>query len=111
MKGYIAKGEKLDCVAPSGGVVSGGVYAINDTLVIAETDADTDGVFVGFVGPGIVEVVKASGAAWAVGEKAYFNSGASNFNNSSGTFVGVVAKDAESAATAGWIRFDGAPRS
>ena len=111
MNNFVQEGTVGEFTAPSGGVVSGTAYKFEDIVCIATVDADTDVNFTGLV-VGVVNAAKATGAAWAMGEKVYFAAGASNFTTTAGgnTLVGVAWKAADSGDTTGWVRLDGVAR-
>lgn len=67
-KNFVQDGNVLPLIAPPGGVVSGGIYAIGDLVVIAQGDAAEGGPFQGYPG-GVWRVPAAAGltAGAAVG--------------------------------------------
>lgn len=78
MKNYIQPGNCLEFIAPGGGVVSGGVYQINETVVVATHDAAAGAAFQGCV-EGVFEVPKVQAQAWTAGQLVYWDNGAGKF--------------------------------
>jgi predicted RecA/RadA family phage recombinase len=111
MKTYIESGKVVTLTAPSGGVVSGLAYKIGSLVVIATADVDQTLPFAALT-EGVVQIVKATGAAWTEGEKIYWDNSAKKFTATSGgnTLVGVAAVAAESGDATGVVRLDGVVR-
>jgi predicted RecA/RadA family phage recombinase len=104
MKNYIQPGNSLTVAAPTGGVVSGAPVAIGSLRGIAAATA-AEGADVAISRVGVFSVVKATGAAWAVGDKLYFDAAASNFTKTaaSNTLFGFASAPAASGDAAGEI--------
>lgn len=104
MKNYLQPGNSLTVPAPSGGVVSGSPVAIGSLRGFAAATA-AEGEDVSIVRAGVFQVVKETGAAWAVGDKIYLKADGSAFNKtaSGNTLFGFVTEAALSAATVGKI--------
>lgn len=105
MNNYVAEGNVLTFVAPSGGVVSGTPYMIEDTVLIATVTADGGASFEGAV-RGVFTVPKTSAQQWKVGEKVYWAAGTGKFDNtgaSGDTLCGRVAAAAANPSDTGDI--------
>jgi len=111
MNNYVQPGNMLEFVAPSGGVTSGTPVKIQSLVVIPAVDAAEGDPFNALV-VGVVDAAKATGAAWAIGEKVYWDDSAKKFTTTSGgnTLVGVAAAAAVSADATGKVRLDGVAR-
>lgn len=111
MDNYVSSGQTLTLTAPGGGVVSGGVYKINDLIVVAAADAAAAAEFEGQT-VGVFTVAKTTGEAWTEGSKLYWNNSTSKFTTTSGgnTLAGVAAAAASSGAATGQVRLDGVAR-
>ena len=72
-------------------------------MAMNNADANADNVFV--VAADNLRVPKATGTAWTVGERVYYDAGNSNFTTvrAGNAFAGYVREDAESDATEGKI--------
>lgn len=104
MKNYVQPGNTITIPAPAGGVVSGAPVAVGSLRgFAAATAAEGDDVAIPRVG--VFEVIKATGEAWAVGDKLYFNSANSNFTKTAASAVlfGFAARAAASGDTVGQI--------
>ena len=97
MLNYIQKGDLLDVVAPTGGVVSGQLIAVGALVGVAQTTATAGNVFA-FLVTGVVSVPKATGAI-AQGDKLYFDPIAFNITETS--TGNILAGHAAAAALAG----------
>lgn len=97
MLNYIQKGDLLDVVAPSGGVVSGQLLAVSALVGVAQTTAVAGAVFA-FLITGVVSVPKAAGAI-AQGDKLYYDATALNITETSTN--NLFAGHAAAAALAG----------
>lgn len=99
MKNYICTGERIQVVAPSGGITAGSVILIGSKVAVATTSAietetavaQTEGVF---------EVAKAVGAI-SQGDSLFFDNTAKNLTKtvSGNTLAGYAYKSALSADT------------
>lgn len=113
MINFVQEGDALTLTAPTGGVVSGQPYQINQLLVIAAQDADAGDPFIGKT-TGVFDVTKPGSQAWAVGELVYFDQNNRYFTNSPGDdllcghAVAVVGSGA--GETTGRVRLDGIAR-
>lgn len=92
-------------IAPSGGVVAGGVYLIGGTIVFAHEAADEAASFLGTFRDKILRgVEKTTSQAWAVGQALHYDPATGKFTTAvSATTVpaGRVITAALSAATTG----------
>lgn len=104
MKNYVQPGNSLTVPAPSGGVVSGAPVVIGSLRGFAAATAAA-GEDVSIVRAGVFEVVKETGAAWAVGDKVYLKADGSGFNktSSSNTLFGFATEAAASGDLVGKI--------
>jgi predicted RecA/RadA family phage recombinase len=101
-------GAVLNWVNGSGApVVSGEAIALADIVAIAQVDIPIAGEGAISI-EGVHQVPKASGAAWAVGQKIHFNSDTGNFTHTSPTEgvdnCGVAVEVAASGATVGFVK-------
>lgn len=101
-------------VVPTGAAVAGEVLLYNEALGFHLVDHTAAQVAAGESAALIVQadrckVIKNSGETWAPGEAVYWDATNSRFSNVAGalTLCGVVLEDAASAATVGYINFDG----
>lgn len=108
MKNYIAPGNVVDVTAPTGGVVSGTAYLIGSMFGIATVSAAAGVVFPLNV-TGIVQLPKATGTAWAVGDAVYWNNSTKAVGKAStgNSKIGVAASIQVSADTLGNVRLNG----
>lgn len=104
MKNYVQPGNSLTVPAPAGGVVAGQPVAIGSLRGIASTSA-LEGEDVAITRVGVFDVVKATGAAWAVGDKVYYSAANGNFTKTAtdNVLFGFAAAAAVSGAAAGVI--------
>ena len=109
-KNLIQKGDVLDLIAPTGGVVSGAPVLIGSILVVPLVTAAETEVFAGQV-VGVFEVAKATGVI-AAGAKVYWNATNSNLTTtaSGNTLVGVAVEAAASGDATVKVRLDGVAR-
>lgn len=105
MTNYIQEGEVLEAVAPSGGVVSGTAYLFGVMVGVACVSAAVGESF-SLALEGVFELPKATGQAWSLGAKLYWDDTAKNFTTTSSgnTAAGNVAKAALSGDTTGQVR-------
>lgn len=101
-------------VVPSAAAVAGEVLTYADTLGFMLVDHDAAAVAANETAALIIKaekckVIKNSGETWAPGEVVYWDDGNSWFTNVAGALdvAGIIIEDAASAATVGYIRFDG----
>lgn len=78
MKNFVQEagnGDAAKFTAPTGGVVSGGVYQIGQLLVVATVTADEAALFSGIpmVGGSIYKVTKVGSQAWTEGLIVYYD--------------------------------------
>lgn len=108
MRNFKQPGDVLTFVAPSGGVVSGTGYVIEDLFVIAATDADEGDEFEGQI-TGVFELPKTSAQAWVRGELIYWDPtpGVATTTASGGHLIGAAAKVAANPSDVGEVRLNG----
>jgi len=111
MDNFVQPGEILKLTAPSGGVTKDVPVLIGSLVVIPTVTAAQTVSFSALV-TGVCLVPKAAGAAWAVGDKVYWDVADAEFNKSSAgnTLAGVAVAIAAEAATTGYVRLDGVAR-
>lgn len=107
MKNYVQKGTHLTVPAPAGGVAGGDPVLIGALFGFAVTDAVANDPVV-IVTEGVFEAPKATGAAWAVGDKLYFDSTAKNLTGTVSTnkLVGYAVAIAASGDATGLVKID-----
>lgn len=100
---------ELSFTAPSGGVVTGLLYSIGETPVVARETKAENLAFLGGVS-GVYEITKETAAAddaGAVGDKAYFDPATNKVTGDSATTnaveIGIFVEAAAQAATTGKI--------
>lgn len=109
MKNHVKPGNRLTVVAPTGGLVGGDFYLLGAAFgIVSVTVAEGEETELN-----IGEVwtqPKATGAAWAVGDKIYWDNAAKNMTKTAtgNTLVGVANAAALSAATSGEVRLNAA---
>lgn len=109
MKNYVQPGNSITIPAPAGGVVSGVPVIIGSLAGVPNaTAAATENVTIDLTG--VFDVDKATGQAWAVGNKLYWDNAAKKATTTVGANVvfAVAIADALSGDTVGRIRL-GAP--
>lgn len=108
MKNFIQPGDILTLTAPSGGVVSGNVYKINDLIVVAVHSAAVGEDFEGRC-TGVMEVPKASADSFSAGAKIYWNDSSKEMTTTSGgnTLVGVASETVASGIDVAPVRWNG----
>lgn len=113
MNNFVQRGDVITLTAPSGGVVSGGVYLIGGLLVVAAADVAQTLPFEGKV-TGVFDVTKVGSQAWTEGAKVYWDNGNTRFTTTSGgntlAGVAVAAVGAGAGETTGRVRLDGVTR-
>ncbi|WP_313194608.1 DUF2190 family protein [Shinella zoogloeoides] len=91
MKNFLQPGDALDCVAPSGGVVSGTPVIIGSLIGIASVTAAEGAPFT-LQRKGVYRLPKTSAQAWTQGAKIYWTSGGKATTADSGnTLIGIAA--------------------
>jgi predicted RecA/RadA family phage recombinase len=113
MINYQQEGDILTLVAPSGGVVSGGVYKIGSFIVVAAAAVAQTLPFEG-KRRGVFRVTKVGSQAWTQGVPVYWDNGNTRFTTTSGgnTLAGaaVEAVGAGAGETTGVVLLDGTVR-
>ena len=99
MKNYIAEGEVIPVVTPSGGYTSGTMYLVGDIPGVAVITT-VEGAIGSISIEGVYELPKASGAI-AIGKLCYWDDSAKNITGtaSSNKTAGYCYEAAASAAT------------
>lgn len=99
MKNFIQHGNVIDCIAPSGGVVSGAAYKIGDLFGVAAHAASESAEFAMHVA-GVFSLPKAGTITPGPGVKLYWDNAARNITTTSSgnTLVGVHAGKAAAGA-------------
>lgn len=103
MKIFISPGHVLPFVAPSGDVVSGGVYVIGGLVVVALDAAAEGDTFQGYV-TGAFTLAKKTSQVWAAGDKLYWDPTPGEFTTAvteTNVFAGFAAGPAASADATG----------
>lgn len=110
MKNWTQDGEVLDLLAPYA-VTSGGGMKIGAIIAIAQTSAASGAAVLGDR-RGIYTAAKATGQAWAVGDKLYWDDTAKVFTTtaSANTLCGCAMAIAASGDTTGSVLLDGTIR-
>jgi predicted RecA/RadA family phage recombinase len=105
MKNYIQPGDTLTVPAPTGGILSGGVFISGSLIGIATTTAAV-GVPVAVKICGVFELPKVSAQAWTVGQPIYWDSAAGNATtvNTSTTLLGYATEAAANPSAVGRVR-------
>jgi predicted RecA/RadA family phage recombinase len=113
MKTFKGNGDSVTVTNGSSPITSGSVVVTNDLIGVALAAADS-GAAVQVALNGIFSVTKPTGAAFAVGQPAYWNaaSGAEFFATTTRTYIGICVSAAASGAgnTTVDILFGYAPR-
>lgn len=109
MKNSIQDGKILTLAAPTGGVTSGVGYLIGDIFGVAQT-TQLVGVDTAFLISGVVELAKATGVTFAVGDRVFFDPAAGNVTTQAAKGaardIGVAVKLGESGDTTLQVRLD-----
>ena len=100
MKNYVQKGESIDVIGPSGGVLSGEAFMIGDLALVASVDiaegekgaARTVGVF----SLPVKGVDASANAAIGIGQTIYLSSGELNSDSTNGKVFGKALGEVES---------------
>lgn len=109
MKNYINDGEVVTVPAPTGGVVSGQAVRVGVMFgVAAKTAAETVPVAIHVMGVHVLP--KATGVAWTVGARLFWDASNSNVSTvATGKLaIGVAESAAASGDTVGRVRLSGA---
>jgi predicted RecA/RadA family phage recombinase len=106
MKNYVQQGDIVTVPAPST-VTSGSGVLVGSLFGVAITDA-ASGANVNLQTVGVVDLPKATGQAWTVGQLLYW-SGTNVTNVSNANKIGVATRAAASGDTVGRVRLNGAP--
>lgn len=112
MRNYIQAGDTIEVTAPSSSgnidVVSGAVVLVGSVIGVAVADAEM-GDPVQLKLTGVFELPKATGTAWAVGDKIYWDFADQNCNKSSSgnSLLGICTEAAISGAEVGKVRLNG----
>lgn len=101
---YILPGDILPVVAPSGGYATEQVVKVGSMVGIALGSA-VQGATCEVALTGVWQVAKATGTAWAIGDKLYWDAAASKFTPTStgNTAAGYAFAVAAAGATTGQI--------
>lgn len=116
MENYVQKGEIVTVTPPVGGVTGGLGYQVGQLFGVATKTITAAAALAGemmelYVGPGVVELVKAAGA-WTEGQLIYWDDAAhAATTTSTGNLLIGHSVDVEAADGAtGTVRLDGAAR-
>lgn len=113
MDNFVQPGDVQTFTAPSGGVVSGGVYKIGQVVCVAAATVAQTLPFEGKI-RGVFTVTKVGSQAWTVGVPVYWDNGNTRFTStaSGSRLVGhaTVAVGSGAGETTGTVYFDGATR-
>jgi predicted RecA/RadA family phage recombinase len=110
MKNFGQKGDILTFVAPGGGVVSGTVYQIEETICVATHDAAAGAEFSGLVEGVVGPVPKLNTEVWATGDLVYWDNPNSRFTNVGAVGIkraGIAAAPAANPSTTGFVKLHG----
>lgn len=110
MKTYIQTGENITLAAPYT-VTAGGGALVGAIFGVAQ-DAAASGADVVLITEGVFEMPKATGNAWTLGQKLYWDNTAKNITGTVGsnTLVGAAMIAAASGDTVGTVYLDGTIR-
>ncbi|MBQ4838837.1 MULTISPECIES: capsid cement protein [Pseudoalteromonas] len=104
MKNYIQDGKSLEFTAPTGGVVSGNLYIIGSTVVIASVSAEEGERFNGRT-EGVFELPKVASVSAGEGDAAKWLTSSKSVSSASGSkVVGVFAVPAIATETTCTVR-------
>lgn len=108
MKNFIQPGDRLDLVAPAGGVVSGAGYLIGALFVVAQHSAAEGAPFVGVPG-GVYSLPKKANDVVTQLAAVYWDAAAKNVTVTAAgnTKIGVATKAADAAAATVAVRLNG----
>lgn len=110
MKNYINAGEHITITA--GAAITSGQFVLAGAVGGVAQETVASGALVALVRRGVFELPKATGQAWTVGAKLYWDATNSVFTTtaSGNTLAGAAAAAAASGATVGEVLLDGAIR-
>lgn len=99
-------GAALDFVAPSGGVIAGNFYKINDAIVFAGATAAEGEIFAGYIEGTYSDCDAATSQSWGQGAKVYWDDSAKKFTTTASTNAkaGIAAAAKGSSAALGEVR-------
>ena len=105
MKNYIQPGDTLTVPAPSGGILTGGVF-VSGLLVGIATVTAAVGLPVAVKTTGVFELPKVSAQAWTVGQAIYWDAGAglATTVSSATTLMGYATEAAANPSSVGRVR-------
>lgn len=105
MKNFIQPADTLTVPAPSGGILSGGVF-ISGLLIGIATVSTAVGLPVAVKTTGVFELPKVSAQAWTVGAAIYWDSGAglATTTTTSNTLLGYASEAAANPTSVGRVR-------
>jgi predicted RecA/RadA family phage recombinase len=109
MNNQVAKGDSIDVVAPSGGVVSGQAYQFGSMIGISPVTAAA-GVLISLALVGVYTTnQKNSAEAWTVGQLIYWDNTAKKFTGTatSNKVAGVAIAAAANPSSSGVVRLNG----
>ena len=108
MKNYVAPGEVVSLLAPSGGVTAGSGYKIGQIFGVA-TITGLVGETVPFLTEGIVSLPKVSNEPWAAGALIHFmpTSGLMTSVSTAGMLIGWAAGVTLNPSTTGLVKLNG----
>jgi predicted RecA/RadA family phage recombinase len=114
-KNFVQPGDIITLTAPTGGVVSGGVYRINQLVVVAMQTAAQTLPFEA-ARTGIFQVTKVGSQAWAIGQQVFWDNANNRFTTTSAaglTACGFTASvtGAGAGETTALVLLDGACRA
>lgn len=108
-KNFVQNGDVITCVAPAGGVVSGGAYLIGALHVVATHSAAAGANFEGATS-GVFTLTKVQADAPAQGAKAYLKAdGTVSVSPTSATLIGTFMKAYANGDTKADVRLSGVP--
>ena len=110
MKNFIQPGDTLTVTAPAGGANSGDAVLIGNLFGVAAYTAPA-GAPLEIVTQGVFELPKTGSAAFATGDKAYWDATAKNIAPSANglAFIGVIARAAAQSAALVRVRLNQTP--
>lgn len=103
MKNYVSEGDLIAVTAPAA-VVSGDFVQVNSYMFGIATNDAASGAEVVIKTEGVFDIVKASGAAWAVGDLIYWSGTAGTKTVSTNVLIGVCVAAAVSGAVVGRVK-------
>lgn len=112
MQNSIQSGKVLEAIAPSGGVVSGGVYKIGQLLLVAIAAAAAGDTFEGETA-GVFLLTKKTSDTFTAYCLVYWDNTAKNFTTTatSNLLAGCAITAASSSDTLAYIRLNGEARA